>query len=202
LKEVKKGRKRFSEIFSQTPQAKCLSKNEGQGSEPSTEIPAKESNGDSSFCPLPQKENHSSDGSSSNALLQGEREDNCKGNDDERKRCLHHDFVARHQFSFGWRARQLAKGDPALQDDLTQEMSLAVLQYEKPASFEFLFKLAENRAKNYIRYEVLRGTISLDEARRPSDAVAAKIGSLNAFIEELLRRGVPAEWIDEVLGTA
>jgi hypothetical protein len=41
-------------------------------------------------------------------------------------RCLHHDYAEQHQYSFGWRARQLARGDPAMQDDLVQEMSLAV----------------------------------------------------------------------------
>jgi hypothetical protein len=68
----------------------------------------------------------------------------------ERRRCLHHDFAEEHQFSFGWRARQLAPGDPAMQDDLVQEMSLAVLEFSRPASFEFLFELAGNRAIDYL----------------------------------------------------
>jgi hypothetical protein len=36
------------------------------------------------------------------------------------QRCLHHDFAEQHQLSFGWRARQLARGGPAMQDDLVQ----------------------------------------------------------------------------------
>ena len=46
------------------------------------------------------------------------------------QKCLHHDFAAEHQFSFGWIARQLVPNDDlAMQDDLVQEMSLAVLEY-------------------------------------------------------------------------
>ena len=65
----------------------------------------------------------------------------------QRKRRRHYDFAAEHQFSFGMLARQLAPGDPALQDDLRQEMSLAVLRFKKKANFNFLFELASNRAK-------------------------------------------------------
>jgi hypothetical protein len=46
-------------------------------------------------------------------------------------RCLHHDFAERHQFSFRWRAWQLAPNDAAMQDDLVQEMSLAALGERK-----------------------------------------------------------------------
>ena len=81
-----------------------------------------------------------------------------------------------------------------------QEMSQAVLEYEKEASFEFLFELATNRARNYLKYEACRGMASLDEAREVSDKRAEKVASLNAFIDELLQRGVPMEWIDEVIG--
>jgi excisionase family DNA binding protein len=116
------------------------------------------------------------------------------------QRCLHHDFAEQHQFSFGWRARQLAPGDPAMQDDLVQEMSLAVLEFDKPASSEFLFELACNRAKNYLKYEAARGMLPLSEAREASDNCAERMSSLHAFIGELLQRGVPREWIEEVLG--
>jgi excisionase family DNA binding protein len=118
----------------------------------------------------------------------------------KQQRRLNHEFAERHQFSFGWRARQLAPNDPALQDDLVQEMSLAVLEFNSPASFEFLFELANNRAKNYIKYEACRGRMALSEARHVSDSYAEKVVSLNTFIDELLRRGVPAEWIEEVIG--
>jgi hypothetical protein len=113
---------------------------------------------------------------------------------------LHHDFAKRHQFSFGWQARQWAPGDLALQDDLVQEMSLAVLEYDRPASFEYLFELASNRAKMYLRYEANRGMLSLGAVRHASDTFAEKTASLNVFIDELRKRGVPAEWIDEVIG--
>ncbi|HYG77090.1 MAG TPA: hypothetical protein VEK08_18945 [Planctomycetota bacterium] len=126
----------------------------------------------------------------------GERENN----DSERTRCLHHDFAELHQFSFGWKARQLAPGDGALQDDLIQEMSLAVLEYDQPASFEFLFELATNRAKMYIRYEVARGMLPLSAARYMSSSLAERMESVQAFIDQLIERGVPVEWIEEVLG--
>lgn len=87
-----------------------------------------------------------------------------------------------------------------MQDDLVQEMSLAVLEYERPASFEFLFELAGNRAIDYLRYEAWHGKLSLSLARHASDSFAEKITSLNLFIDELLQRGVPAAWIEEVIG--
>ncbi|HYG74377.1 MAG TPA: hypothetical protein VEK08_05165 [Planctomycetota bacterium] len=119
---------------------------------------------------------------------------------DQPRKCLHHDFAEQHQFSLGWKARQLAPDDPAMQDDLIQEMSLALLEYDKPASFEFLFELATNRAKDYLKYEVTRGMLPLSQVRQMSDKLAQKLASLNAFIEDLLKRGVPEEWIEEVLG--
>ena len=79
-------------------------------------------------------------------------------------------------------------------------MSLAILEYNHPASFEFLFELATNRAKNYLKYEVARGTLSLSHARHVSDSLAEKMASLQALIDQLMQRGVPAEWIEEVLG--
>jgi DNA-directed RNA polymerase specialized sigma24 family protein len=119
---------------------------------------------------------------------------------DEQKRCLHHDFAAEHQFSFGWLARQLVKDDPALRDDLVQEMSLAVLQYEKPANCEYLLQLAENRAIDYLRYEERRGMMPLNEAQHESDTFESKMANLRHLIEALTHRGVPQEWIDEILG--
>jgi predicted DNA-binding transcriptional regulator AlpA len=117
------------------------------------------------------------------------------------KRCLHHDFAAEHQFSFGWMARQLVPDeDMALQDDLVQEMSLAVLQYGKAANCEYLLTLAENRAKNYLKYEERRGMMSLSEAQQASDGFEAKMANLKSLIETLVTRGVPREWIEEVLG--
>ena len=116
------------------------------------------------------------------------------------KQCLHHEFVEVHQFSFGWRAWQLAPGDPAMQDDLVQEMSLAVLEYDKPASFEFLFGRATSRAKDYLKYEARRGMLSLSEVRQVSDTFALKIASLNDFFGTLMQRGVPLAWIEEVIG--
>jgi DNA-directed RNA polymerase specialized sigma24 family protein len=121
-------------------------------------------------------------------------------NNPERKRCLHHEFVEQHQYSFGWRARQLAPGNPAMQDDLVQEMSLAALEYNEPANFEFLFELAGNRAIDYLRYEAARGMMPLSEAREASDQCAEQMSNLHAFIGELLERGVPKEWIEEALG--
>jgi hypothetical protein len=113
---------------------------------------------------------------------------------------LHEKVAVERQFSFGWLARQLAPGDPSLQDDLVQEMSLAVLEYEKPANFEYLFELAKNRAIDFLRYEGRRGMISLREARQESDTFATKMNSLQNLIQKLTYRGVPLEWIEEVLG--
>jgi DNA-directed RNA polymerase specialized sigma24 family protein len=87
-----------------------------------------------------------------------------------------------------------------MQDDLVQEMSLAVLEYNEPANFGFLFELAGNRAIDYLRYEAARGMLPLSEAREASDQCAEQMSSLNAFIGELLERGVPKEWIEEALG--
>jgi hypothetical protein len=197
LRELKNGRKHFGRIFSRNADANCLSMVEG----------AEKASGpnDTSPYPLPQGEGKQQNGLAAQCTpttpcsqIQTSAQTQ---NNSEPKRCLHHDFAVRHQFSFGWMARQLARGDLALQDDLVQEMSLAVLEFERPASFEFLFELASNRAKNYVKYEALRGKMSLSQARQVSDAAAEKIASLNAFIDELIGRGVPVEWIEEVLGT-
>jgi hypothetical protein len=118
---------------------------------------------------------------------------------DKPHRCVNHDFAAEHQFSFGWIARQLVKVDPALRDDLVQEMSLAVLLHNEPESCEYLLQLAENRAKNFLRYEAQRGRMSLNEAQQECPAVEAKLENLKNLIETLVQRGVPREWIDEVL---
>jgi DNA-directed RNA polymerase specialized sigma24 family protein len=115
-------------------------------------------------------------------------------------RCLHHDFAEQHQFSFRWRAWQLAPNDAAMQDDLVQEMSLAVLEYDKPADFDFLFELATNRAKDYLKYEASRGMLSLDAARYARDPHAEETASLERLIENLMASGVPAAWIEEALG--
>ena len=123
-----------------------------------------------------------------------------KNNSSKPVRCLHHDFVEQNHKFFRRRARQLATGDRAFQDDLVQEMALAVLQYDKEASPELLFVLAENRAMDYIRYEAARGMLSLEQAQHVSDQSAEKIASLNQFIDELKQRGVPHEWIEEVIG--
>ena len=87
-----------------------------------------------------------------------------------------------------------------MQDDLVQEMSLAVLEFDKPASCEFLLELAGNRAKMYLRYEAQRGKMSLGQAREVVDVEAARIANLNALIDRLLERGVPVTWIEEVIG--
>lgn len=170
LRDLKNGRWNFRRFISKTAEANRFSIDEGASATEQQPSPY----------PLPQKER--------------------ENNSNERKRCLHHEFAEQHQFSFGWRARQLAPGDPALQDDLVQEMSLAVLEYDKPANFEFLFELAGNRAIDYLRYEAARGRWSLSEARQGSDDSAEKLGRLKMFIDTLMRRGVPAEWIEEVLG--
>lgn len=172
LRELKHGRKLFEKSASKNAEANCLSIVEGTYKAPGPTDPS----------PYP--------------LTQGEGEHN----GERQKRCLHHEFAEQHQFSFGWRAQQLAPDDAALQDDLMQEMSLAVLEYDTPASSEFLLELATNRAKNYIKYEAARGMLSLHQARHATDGYAEKMKSLNAFIESLMDRGVPVAWIEEVIG--
>ena len=154
-------------------------------------------------------ENNSSQSPTANRYI-NEGEDNApealpsgtpsQENRDPEKRCPHYDFAAQHQAIFRKRARQLAANDPAFQDDLVQEMSLAVLEYDNPADFEFLLELAFNRAIDYIRYEASRGMLTLNKARQTSDKRAEQIASLQTFIDELRQRGVPAEWIEEVIG--
>jgi excisionase family DNA binding protein len=175
LRGMRNDRKHFVRIFSKIADAKCLSLDErtGKATEPCAP--------------------HSNRAQDSTGI--GDR-----GGRRSSQRCLHHDYAEQHQFSFGWRARQLAPRDRAMQDDLVQEMSLAVLEFDQPASSEFLFELASNRAKNYLRYEAARGMLRLSEAREESDRGAEQVSRLNAFIGELLERGVPREWIEEALG--
>src|SRR5205823_5133182 len=110
------------------------------------------------------------------------------------------DFVEQHHRHFRKRARQLAVGDPSMQDDLTQEMCLAVLEYDKAATPEYLFELAANRAIDYLRYEAMRGEMPLSNAREPSDKFAQKTESLDTLIEKLTQDGIPKDWIEEALG--
>ena len=189
LRQLRNGSKIFSRILGKPSEAICLSKVEGTAGTQEI-LEAARLTGPSPY-PLPQGEGKQQRNDSSRPIAQAEG---------KQQRRLHHEFAERHQFSFGWCARQLAPNDPAMQDDLVQEMSLAVLEYDKPAKFEFLFELANNRAKNYIEYEAQRGMKSLSAVRQASDAAAERIANLNAFIDELMGRGVPVEWIEEVLG--
>ena len=119
---------------------------------------------------------------------------------DPKKRSLHHDFVEQHYKHFRKRARQLQPDDRAIQDDIVQEMCLAVLEYDKQASPAFLFTLASNHAMDYLRYEACRGWKSLDEAREYSDKLAEQTAGLESYIDTLLQGGMPKVWIEEVLG--
>ena len=123
-----------------------------------------------------------------------------KHNSKPPKRCLNHESAEQHQFSFRWRARQLAPKNEEMQEDLVQEMSLAVLECDQAADFNFLFERATSRAKDYLKYESRRGMLSLDEVQEASDKRAEQRAGLNEYIHELLERGVPQYWIDEVIG--
>jgi hypothetical protein len=106
LKAIRKGRKKFGEIFCQNAEA-------------------------NRFSSVEEKDGtHRTDGTDGSSEAPVEKQ----------KQCLHHDFAERHQFSFGWRARQLAPHDRALQDDLVQEMSLAVLEYDTLGEFRVLVR--------------------------------------------------------------
>ncbi len=173
LKELRNSRKLFEKSASKISGAKRLSRVEGEGEVAGALNPAGSAQETSTGLRAPPTEQ-------------------------EPRR--HHDFAEQHQFSFGWRARQLAPGDRSLQDDLVQEMSLAVLEYDQPASSEYLFELAVNHAIDYLRYEAARGKLSLSQVREPRDKLAEKMASLHTFIDGLLQRGVPTEWIEEVIG--
>jgi len=108
--------------------------------------------------------------------------------------------AVRYQFSFGWMARRLRPEDLALQDDLIQEMSLAVLQCEKPATRKYFLDRALSRAINYLEYERVRGMVSIEEIEERPDPAELRREAFERQIDALLERGVPRKWIEQHTG--
>lgn len=94
-------------------------------------------------------------------------------------------------------ARRLAENDRATQDDLVQEMCLAVLQCKEPANASFFMSRAKSRAYDYLDRENKRGTVRLEEkhlAREPQAVSSPEILRL------LLDTEIPAAKLREMLG--
>jgi excisionase family DNA binding protein len=184
LKALKNGRKEFEGFFSKNANAKRLY-SKGTGEVDGVEVDGTEVDG--ALSPVDQTAGISLSEANSTSGLRAPT-------------TVHHEFVEQHHFKFRRRARQLAPNDRAFQDDLVQEMALAVLEYHKPASFDFLFNLASDRAVDYCRYEAARGMLPLSDAYEVSDRRAEQRAGLETYIYELQQRGVPQNWIDEVIG--
>ena len=69
------------------------------------------------------------------------------------------------QGKFRWFAGRMAPKDPHMQDDLVQEMSLAVLECRGTNTMSLYCARAECRAKNYLAYERLRGMKSIEDLK-------------------------------------
>ncbi len=75
------------------------------------------------------------------------------------------DAAVRLQGKFRWLAARLATKNPHLQDDLVQEMSVAVLECSGDNTDSFYCVRAESRALDYLEYERRRGMKSLEELK-------------------------------------
>ena len=61
--------------------------------------------------------------------------------------------------------------------------------------------MAFSRATGWLSETASFGILSMDcTARKIQYLLAEEMASLDDFIDSLLQRGVPAEWIEEVLG--
>jgi excisionase family DNA binding protein len=110
------------------------------------------------------------------------------------------EMAVKYRLKFRRYALMLVPDDRTLRDDLVQEMSLAVLEHGQPASRKFFLKRALWRAKDYIEYEKERGMISLEEIHDRPDQLAAQRASFENTMRGLLKRGIPPEWLEELVG--
>lgn len=94
-------------------------------------------------------------------------------------------------------ARQLERRDRSLQDDLVQEMSLAVLQQKRTASLKWFLYCGVYAARNYLKRERFRGGISLDQISQLAVESAALADE--TLVQALLDDGCPASMIEEIL---
>ena len=77
-----------------------------------------------------------------------------------------YEAVVKLQGSFRYWAVRMAPKNHALQDDLAQEMSLAVLQCDGASVRGYFIQRARSRALNYLEGETLRGMVGLSEVCR------------------------------------
>ena len=102
--------------------------------------------------------------------------------------------------SFRYFARRFAPKDLALQDDLVQEMSLAVLACEQSANRSFFITRAKSKALNYLEHERLRGMTSLSEVTCRQQAEQPVRD--DALLKLLKMAGIPVAVIARGLGIA
>ena len=104
------------------------------------------------------------------------------------------------QGSFRYFAARMAPKNPALQDDLAQEMSLAVLQCEGTSVRGYFIRRARSRALNYLEGETLRGMMGLSEVRRWP--LAPEPIQDEALLQLLKMAGIPVRVLADQLGIA
>ena len=104
----------------------------------------------------------------------------------------------RFQHEFKFMAKELARRDPYLQDDLVQEMSLAVLEETEKATESFFLWLACWRAKDFLKRERLRGGIC--PSKLGQLAIEAQQISDETLVQALLDEGHALKAIEEALG--
>lgn len=102
--------------------------------------------------------------------------------------------------SFRYFARKFAKGNGALQDDLVQEMSLAVLTCDHEANRTFFIERAKSRAWDYLDHERIRGMAPLEDVKR--HPFAAESIADEALLQLLVMAGIPVAAIANELGIA
>ena len=92
-------------------------------------------------------------------------------------------------------ARRLAPKKWEVQDDLVQEMSLAVLQCDQPATRSYFVHRAKSRAINHLAYERMRGMPRMK--RHPF--ARAPIHN-EALMRVLAMAGIPVALLAQELG--
>ena len=102
--------------------------------------------------------------------------------------------------TFRYYARKMAPKNPSLQDDLTQEMSLAVLSCKHAANRTYFTWRAKFAAFHYLERELLRGMVSLSEVKKKPLAIAPIRDE--ALLRVLAMADIPVSLIWRELGIA
>ena len=102
--------------------------------------------------------------------------------------------------TFRYFARKMAPKNPSLQDDLTQEMSLAVVSCNHAANRTFFTQRAKFAAFHYLERESLRGMAGLSEVKKKPVAVAPIRD--DALLRLLAMADIPVSLIWRELGIA